>query len=1290
MARKIAGRFEIEEQAGQGGAGTVFRARDTESGERVAVKVLRAIDDAVDARFAREARILSQLRHPSLVRYVAHGVPVAGDPYLVMEWLDGEDLGARLQRGKLEVHEAVALGRRVAEALSVVHAAGLVHRDVKPGNIFLCNGSVEQVKVIDFGLARSAASSNQLTLTGMVVGTPAYMAPEQARGDREIGARADLFALGCVLFKCLTGHAPFEGSHAVEVMTKVILDDPPAITDLRPAVPNEVAAVVHHLLEKDPEQRPRSATEVAALLGELEAELAGEATLKVHASPAPRLSLTSEERRVVSVLLIAAGEDAARSPMIEPLVREHGGRLARLSDGTRVVMLEGAAAATDQAVSAARCALSLRAVLPGTPMALVTGHTEIAGRMPAGGMIERAAEMLARSIAAAVDAAQERRPPPSWIAIDEDTAPLVEARFEVRRSGGMLALLGTREVTLGARTLLGKPTAMVGRDWELSSIGQLFSECVETPAASAVVVTGAAGMGKSRLAHELLGIFRAIDPTVEIWIGSGEATRARSALGLLGQALRGAAGIREGEPLEVQRRKVAERVARHAAPADAARWTEFLAELVGVGSTEDASPALTAARADPPLMAEQMNRAWEGLLAAECAAHPLILVLEDLQWGDLSTVRFVDAALGALEHRPWMVLALGRPELHQLFPGLFQRRNVQMFRLNPLTTRASVSLVRQVLGDATDTKTCDRVAAQAAGNAFYLEELIRSVAQGEAEEGALPETVLAMVQARLAGLDTEARRILRAASVFGDVLWPGGVAALLGEATAWSLGPWLEALTAQEILVRRASSRFEGEPELVFRHALLREGAYAMLTDEDRTLGHRLAGEWLEQRGEHEAALLAEHFERGGQPDRAGAFYTRAAQQALWGNDTDAAMAMARRGLDVGVPDDMRMLLLALLCEAHSWRDDWDTAARYGEETIAISPPGSAPWATARRAQLGEAMRRGNIELFLEIVRTLESADPSPEAASAVVLALATAVFILDWNCRFADATARHDRMVAIVEGAASSNLMARGWLHMTRSTRRTLALGEPWAGLAWGEAALATFEEANHSRGMLLARFALGGNAWSLGMHDRAKYELTATMVADEEFALGSVLRELYLAHVLSEQGEIEEAKKVPRRLIERSRARNTPRYEGQARLALAEIFLRAGELGDAETEVHAAMALPQLMPLDRMHGTALRAAVLLAQGRVEEALATAEQAMAVYLKHEVLGPRHAFARLVHAEALHANGNVERARVMIGAARDLLLTRAANIEDAGMRASFLERVPENARTLALAEAWRA
>lgn len=340
------------------------------------------------------------------------------------------------------------------------------------------------------------------------------------------------------------------------------------------------------------------------------------------------------------------------------------------------------------------------------------------------------------------------------------------------------------------------------------------------------------------------------------------------------------------------------------------------------------------------------------------------------------------------------------------------------------------------------------------------------------------------------------------------------------------------------------------------------------------------------------------------------------------------------------------------------------------------------------RAKLGEALQQDDLRGFLALVHTLESVDPTPEAASAVVLALATATFILDWNCRFADAAARCARMTTIVRTVAPDDAMARGWLNMSLGIRHALATGEPWTGLARAEEALAAFTEANHSRGVLLARFAIGGNAWALGALDRAERELTATLVADEEFALGSSLRAVFLCNVLADKGNLDEARKGPVRLVERARARSSPRYEGQARIALAGVLLRAGDLDAAEAEVLAALDLPQLMPLDRMHGTALSAAVFLASGRAAKALSAAEQGLALYLKHDGQGPRHAFARLVHAEALHATGDTERAKRALAEARSVLLARAAAVVDPGLRASFLERVPENTRTLALAEEW--
>src|SRR5262249_13679472 len=159
----------------------------------------------------------------------------------------------------------------------------------------------------------------------------------------------------------------------------------------------------------------------------------------------------------------------------------------------------------------------------------------------------------------------------------------------------------------------------------------------------------------------------------------------------------------------------------------------------------------------------------------QAAAYPVLLVLEDLHWGDFGTVRFIDAALRDRSRRPWMVLALARPEVYEVFPKLWaERQNVQAIRLKELSRKAGERLVRQVLGASIGPETIERLVKVAEGNAFYLEELIRAAAEGK--DGALPDTVLAMVETRLSRLTLEARRVLRAASVFGEVCWESGVA----------------------------------------------------------------------------------------------------------------------------------------------------------------------------------------------------------------------------------------------------------------------------------------------------------------------------------------------------------------------------------------------------------------------------------------------------------------------------------------------------------------------------------
>jgi serine/threonine protein kinase len=177
-ARIVADRFELQSSARSGGMGVVYRARDTATGSSVALKLLRADVDE-QQRFEREARLLAGLQHPAIVRYVAHGVTPQGELFLAMEWLDGEDLLHGIARQRLTVEETLFIARRIAAALAVAHARGVVHRDVKPGNIFLPAGAAERATLLDSGIARSARESLSMTTAGIVLGTPAYMAPEQ-------------------------------------------------------------------------------------------------------------------------------------------------------------------------------------------------------------------------------------------------------------------------------------------------------------------------------------------------------------------------------------------------------------------------------------------------------------------------------------------------------------------------------------------------------------------------------------------------------------------------------------------------------------------------------------------------------------------------------------------------------------------------------------------------------------------------------------------------------------------------------------------------------------------------------------------------------------------------------------------------------------------------------------------------------------------------------------------------------------------------------------------------------
>src|SRR5262249_37108041 len=247
--------------------GVVYRAKDRTTGGAVALKILHDQAPASHReRLLREARVLAALTHPAFVRYLDFGHTDTGKPFLAMEWLDGEDLAARLRGGGVTAGDAILITTRVASALGVAHQRGVVHRDVKPSNLFLVGGDPGRVKLLDFGIARIQAAADVMTRTGAPIGTPRYMAPEQARGARDVDARADVFSLGCVLFECLTGRPPFPGDGYAAVFAKILLEEAPTIGAFRDDLPPALEDLVARMLAKDPHARPRDGAAVATEL----------------------------------------------------------------------------------------------------------------------------------------------------------------------------------------------------------------------------------------------------------------------------------------------------------------------------------------------------------------------------------------------------------------------------------------------------------------------------------------------------------------------------------------------------------------------------------------------------------------------------------------------------------------------------------------------------------------------------------------------------------------------------------------------------------------------------------------------------------------------------------------------------------------------------------------------------------------------------------------------------------------------------------------------------------------
>ncbi|HEY6175421.1 MAG TPA: serine/threonine-protein kinase, partial [Kofleriaceae bacterium] len=331
MLGQTLGNYNVVSRIGEGGMGAVYLARHVTLGRPAAIKVLHpslsSNEDMVN-RFFNEARAATAVRNPGIVEVFDFGILDDGSAYLVMEYLEGESLGARIRRGRLPVAATMTIVRAISRALGAAHEQGIVHRDLKPDNVFLVpdpdQPSGERVKLLDFGIAKLAPIPGDIsqTRTGVLMGTPTYMAPEQCRGAGSVDHRADLYALGCVAYQMMCGQPPFVSDGAGDLIARHLYFAPQPLRSVRPEIPADVDDLVLWLLQKEPAARPASA---ADLVRAIDALAAGGVPGVMQTQPPTRFSapnfapvVDTTLRGAASTVATASGE--APKPRRVPLI----------------------------------------------------------------------------------------------------------------------------------------------------------------------------------------------------------------------------------------------------------------------------------------------------------------------------------------------------------------------------------------------------------------------------------------------------------------------------------------------------------------------------------------------------------------------------------------------------------------------------------------------------------------------------------------------------------------------------------------------------------------------------------------------------------------------------------------------------------------------------------------------------------------------------------------------------------------------------------------------------------
>ncbi|MCI0633644.1 MAG: protein kinase [Actinobacteria bacterium] len=871
--------YRIEKIIGRGGMGVVYLAEHEGLRRKVALKLLAtplAKDHLFRERFVRESRLAASIDHPNVIPIYEAG-EADGRLYIAMRYVEGTDLVTLLrEKGALDNAQASRIVGQVAAALDAAHEQGLVHRDVKPANILIARQRGTEAGthayLTDFGLTKRSASDSGVTGTGQFVGTLDYAAPEQFRGEAA-DARTDVYSLGCVFFECLSGRPPFRAENAAALMFAHLMEEPPALTAVRPDLPKDIDEVAATAMAKDPEDRFPSAgvfaSRASAALSHPAAELPADRGEDIEAAPA-----SPGARKVVTVLFcdVVGSTDLGESLDPESLRRvmtryfeamravldRHGGRVEKFIGDAIMAIFGVPIAHEDDAHRAVRAAAEMREAQRGlndefeeawgvrilsrigvNTGEVVTGDPATGGTFATGDAINVAARL-------------EQAAEPGEILLSEATYRLVrdlasaESTDAIAMKGKARPVAAWRllEMAAGAapRGALGLDSPLVGREGELADLRASFQRSVDTRTCEIVTVLGAAGVGKSRLITEFLR-----DLTGEVRVVRGRCLPYGEGITFwpLVGVLRESAGIGEVDSPEQADAKFA---ALLEAAGDSALIRQRLTALLGIS---DVAPGM-----------QETFWAVRKLFEELARRDPLVVVFDDIHWGEPTFLDLLEYLVDWLKGVPVLLVCMARPDLLEVRgEWLTGKANAVLIRLGPLAESETERLIKNLLGSTPAEGAVVSIADVAEGNPLFVEETLRMLIDegllqrrnggwsvvADLSTLSIPPTIQSLLTARVDMLGEGERDVIERASVVGRVFWWGAVAELSPLEQRPHVGGWLQSLVRKE-LIRPEHSDLMEDDAYRFTHILVRDAAYGGVPKARRAQLHERFARWIHEK----------------------------------------------------------------------------------------------------------------------------------------------------------------------------------------------------------------------------------------------------------------------------------------------------------------------------------------------------------------------------------------------------------------------------------------------------------